>query len=189
MTNNTLNAGQRRAKYTKYALWLTIFLCAALLITYLGFREYLRYTMNAMLCEKETVSGFEKRLANQFSERVYIAKQSEKTVPVTFHFNFSPANLKNAVLVVFSNKANSIIYRDAYNGKFTIQAGADLLRDGDGDSFEIFIFNKETNEICIAAHQSIPAWQADKTVHFDLLPSRDVDKRNGQPISFSVRVE
>ena len=193
MTNNTLNAGQRRAKYTKYALWLTVFMCAALLTTYVGFREYLRYNMNGMICFKKTPAEFEKGMANLLAERPYKAKLNEKTVPVRFHFNFSPVKVKDALLVVSSSKSNSlnsIIYLGAYDkATFVIEAGEDLLRNGGMDDFEINLFNKETLEVCLAANQSIPAWQANKTVHFDLLPSRDVDKRNGLPISFSVRVE
>ena len=105
MTNNMLNAGQRRAKYTKYALWLAAFLCAALLITYVGFREYLRYTMNGMICFKKTPAEFEKGMANLLAERPYKAKLNEKTVPVTFHFNFSPVKVKDALLVVSSSKS------------------------------------------------------------------------------------
>jgi hypothetical protein len=169
-------------------MWLA-FLCATLFVGYFGYKKYTQHTMNAMRCEKRTADEFEKSLARQFSTRFYAPKPGEKSAPVTLNFNFSPAQLKDAVLVIFSNRSSSIVYRDVYKGPFVIQAGEDLQRDGGFDDLEIFVFNKATLETCAAAHESAPVWQANRTIHFKLLPAREIDKSSGRPVSFEIRAE
>lgn len=187
MSNLVADASESRP-YLRYAVHAgTIALFASTLI-YFGYREFSRYSMKAMNCTKLSAEDFDKRLTNRLLSPIYTPKPNLSASPVTFRLNFSPTTLSDTVLVIKSSKVQSDIYRGEYRDEFVVQAGADLLSDGGGDSFELRLFNRKTYEACTAVHESERFWQANKKVYMDLLPSRELNTL-GLPVSFKVRIE
>ena len=144
--------------------------------------------MRALNCEQLSPEVFDKNIAELLSEPIYAPSKNEPTAPVTFRFNLPAALLSDTIFIIESNKADCIIYRDTYQDKFTIQADKNLLNDGGGDSFQFSLWNKKTYEVCSAGHESEPFWQANKTVHVEFLPFRELNEI-GLPVVWKVRIE
>lgn len=186
--SDQLASKTRFTKYASYAVWFGLFLVVASFATYFVYREYSRYNMKALNCEKVSTEEFESLLSGASQEPMYTANPNKPTSPVTFHFNFPYADLSDAIFVVHSYKAHGDIYRAQYKYEFVVQAGKDLFSHGGGDTFEFSLFNKKTHEVCVGVHESEPFWQANKKVYFDLLPERELNELE-LPVSFKVRIE
>lgn len=189
---NTLQSKSK--KYRRVAAWILAVVASLTVIAYFGVNEYSRYYMQAL--NRKTLSSveFDKYLSEALSAPAYVPEKNESTSPVHFDLNLGmglPPGDGTLVFIDSSAIGFKLIYGGPYQKNFTIQAGKKLLgaNYGDGgDNFTISIVHKSTRQIGTGVIESIRPWQADKTVHIQLLPFRETNAI-GEPESFKVRID
>jgi hypothetical protein len=159
-----------------------------LLISYLTYKENLRFNMKAMNCGKKQPDEYADLVASLAAKPVYQNKTGTQSEPVTFKFNFDSDLMQDTTVFIYSFKASKIVYAGPYLQALVIQVGTDLLKDRGGDSLQIRFLDKTKLTSCTAVHESEPFWQAGKTVHMELLAARELNSI-GLPVSFKVRIE
>lgn len=181
-------------RYLRFAAWFLVITAFISAISYIGFNEFARYKMQALNQKIRSSVEFDEYMGKILAKPIYTPESGSKTSPVHFQLDFGAglSEDNNSLVLISSDAAGyEFIYRGPYQKKFTIQADEKLLSSNYGngaDNFTITIIQKNNRTTGTGVIESIRPWQANKTVHIQLLPFRELNKL-GLPETFKVEID